>query len=154
MIPIFILVYIQFNNYVTQITRVFTHNIGGLSMALLNWETAISGLVDNRQPLCSKCGKRWVSDKTSKLCDECKKKKSPCFIASACYGDISAPEVEVLRQFRDDRLLPTRFGQLFVRLYYKLSPPFANWLSQHQRIAGFVKVRILNPIVWAIRSRN
>jgi len=82
------------------------------------------------------------------------KKTGPCFIATACYGGIYAPEVVALREFRDTRLLPTKIGHLFVNLYYKFSPPIANWLSRHQRIAGFVKIRILNPIVSVVRSRN
>lgn len=77
-----------------------------------------------------------------------------CFIASACYQNIDAPEVDLLRQFRDTKLLPTKIGHLFVNLYYRVSPPIAEWLSRHHRIAGFIKVRILNPIVWAIRSWN
>lgn len=57
--------------------------------------------------------------------------KKNCFIATAAFGDSEAPEVAALRRFRDERLLPCRMGSTFVRVYYRLSPPAANWLAAH-----------------------
>ena len=45
-------------------------------------------------------------------------KKKACFIATAVYGDINAPQVHTLRQFRDNVLLRSRFGTKAVQLYY------------------------------------
>lgn len=48
-----------------------------------------------------------------------------CFIATASYGSIMAPEVETFRRFRGEYLLKSDFGKTFVRTYYKYSPPMA-----------------------------
>ena len=48
-----------------------------------------------------------------------------CFIASAAY-DGESPEVTALCAFRDQRLMLSRAGRAFVRLYYVASPPIAN----------------------------
>jgi hypothetical protein len=53
-----------------------------------------------------------------------------CFIATAAFGDIDAPEVELLRELRDKFLLRTSLGRQFVRSYYQWSPPVAAWLKE------------------------
>jgi len=53
-----------------------------------------------------------------------------CFIATAAYGDVDAPEVEQLRRFRDRSLLTNPFGRGFVKAYYRISPPFARMIAR------------------------
>jgi len=53
-----------------------------------------------------------------------------CFIATAAYGDIDAPEVEQLREFRDNSLMTNSFGRSFVRAYYTVSPPIARLIAR------------------------
>ena len=48
-----------------------------------------------------------------------------CYIATAVYGSDDAPEVMVLRQYRDEALSKTYVGQLLIYAYYVFSPPFA-----------------------------
>ena len=50
-------------------------------------------------------------------------KKGDCFIATASYGSPFASEVMIFRQFRDEKLLPSKLGSAFVRVYYFVSPP-------------------------------
>lgn len=45
-----------------------------------------------------------------------------CFVATAAHGDLDAPEVVVLRAYRDARLLTNPAGRLFTRTYYLLGP--------------------------------
>ena len=44
--------------------------------------------------------------------------KEGCFIATAVYGDSNAPEVHVLRDFRDEILMNNFFGRKLVDVYY------------------------------------
>jgi hypothetical protein len=49
-------------------------------------------------------------------------KKNGCYLATAIYGSYDAPEVWVLRRFRDDVLNRTTLGKAFIRAYYVVSP--------------------------------
>lgn len=75
------------------------------------------------------------------------KTKSGCFIATACYGDYDSPEVVVLRQFRDQRLMNSFYGRAFVRLYYTISPPIAKQLERSEKWKRLVRVYFLAPLV-------
>jgi hypothetical protein len=76
-----------------------------------------------------------------------------CFIATACYGSLYAPEVAMLRQFRDQKLLANRIGRFFVRMYYFLSPPVARYLSNHELAKWFVRNAFVSPLVSLIRRK-
>jgi len=65
--------------------------------------------------------------------------KNPCFIATAVYGDYYAPEVIALRRFRDESLNPYTAGRIFIKAYYRLSPPIAKFVSQHPLLASAIK---------------
>lgn len=45
-----------------------------------------------------------------------------CYIATYTYGNYNAPEVLILRKFRDEKLLNNFIGKLFVKIYYAISP--------------------------------
>lgn len=66
-------------------------------------------------------------------------KKGACYIATAVYGSYDAPEVLVLRQFRDNTLSATALGRLFIKVYYRLSPPIADRLKNAKHINRFVR---------------
>ncbi len=59
-----------------------------------------------------------VVHRSSPMYDKVEDKSSSCFIATAVYGDINAPEVQVLRRFRDNVLMETGLGRKIVDLYY------------------------------------
>lgn len=69
-----------------------------------------------------------------------------CFIATAVYGDTMAPEVVALRQFRDDTLQMYWLGKKFIKAYYKVSPPIADWLQTKPRLSHMVR-SLLNQLV-------
>lgn len=83
--------------------------------------------------------------------DACSAEKG-CFIATACYGSLYAPEVAVLRQFRDKHLKTNIAGRAFVRLYYFISPPIALYLSKHEGAKRIVRNTLIAPLVSVIRN--
>ena len=50
-----------------------------------------------------------------------------CFIATAVFG-ADAVETDILRRFRDERLLPYSAGRAFVTIYYRVSPSIAAFI--------------------------
>lgn len=75
-----------------------------------------------------------------------------CFIATACYGSALAPEVTLLRQFRDEWLRRHRAGRLFVRAYYVLSPPVAGYLRRHGTARRVVREAVVAPVVELVEA--
>ncbi len=85
------------------------------------------------------------------------KKAGMCFVATAACGDPFAPEVITLSAFRDEVLLRSRMGRLFVRLYYAVSPPIAAVISRSkvlQCIAMAVLVQPVARVATGLRLRN
>lgn len=76
-------------------------------------------------------------------------KDKRCFIATAAYGSYQAPYVTLLREFRDDYLLPHAFGTALVNFYYAVSPPLAQFIAQHESIKAMVRVLLLPCIALA-----
>lgn len=68
-----------------------------------------------------------------------------CFIATASYGHDSG-EVGLLCKFRDECLLTNPLGTAFVKAYYKLSPPIAEFISDSEPLKAAVRVA-LKPLV-------
>ena len=71
---------------------------------------------------------------------------SGCFIATAAYGSYMEPHVMTLRQFRDSYLLTNKLGSKIVEIYYKYSPPMADYIAQHGGLRSAVRVG-LAPLV-------
>jgi len=70
-----------------------------------------------------------------------------CFIATAAYGTDTARQLDILREFRDEVLLPNSLGAKFVSFYYRTSPPIADFISQHEVLRTAVRVGFVDPIV-------
>jgi len=71
---------------------------------------------------------------------------SGCFIATAAYGSLMEPHVQILRNFRDRFLSTNTPGKNFLNLYYKYSPPIADYIAQHDILRFIIRLSLL-PVV-------
>jgi hypothetical protein len=73
-----------------------------------------------------------------------------CIIATATYGSELAPEVQLLRGFRDNAIMQTHAGSNFMIAfndwYYSFSPPVANYIANHGPERTVMK-GVLYPLV-------
>jgi tetratricopeptide (TPR) repeat protein len=76
---------------------------------------------------------------------------SGCFVATACFGSYDAPEVLVLRQFREQRMSQTMLGRATIRFYYKIGPYGAKLIDHSSTLKALVRAIVLRPIVYALR---
>lgn len=73
-----------------------------------------------------------------------------CFIATAAYGSYLDPHVEVLRKFRDTNLITNAPGRAFVKVYYQLSPPIADFIKEHEALKTATRF-VLTPVVYGVK---
>jgi len=76
----------------------------------------------------------------------------PCFIATAAYGTPTAEQIDVLREFRDVVLLESTAGSRFVALYYRLSPPIADFIARSDLLRTLVRELLVDPVVWIVEA--
>jgi len=76
----------------------------------------------------------------------------PCFIATAAYGTPTAAQIDVLREFRDVVLLESTAGSQFVDLYYRFSPPIADFIAGNDILRTLVRELLVDPIVWIVEA--
>ena len=69
-----------------------------------------------------------------------------CFIATAAYGYYSAPQVQLLRDFRDRFLMTNAPGRVFVAWYYRYGPYGAAFIIAHPWCKPMVRLLLL-PLV-------
>lgn len=81
-----------------------------------------------------------------------KSSNSGCFIATAVYGNYDAPEVKILREFRDSFLSKYKLGQLFIKEYYNYSPPIASVIKKNYFLIIASKHLLIIPVtkIWLI----
>jgi tetratricopeptide (TPR) repeat protein len=75
---------------------------------------------------------------------------SGCFVATVCFGSFDAPEVRLLRGYRDTYLAGSKLGRLCTAVYYKIGPSAAAMLERYQWLRRPVRKMILQPLVCAV----
>ena len=105
---------------------------------------------------CVTCG-QFVCSTCAKLKDDkvyCPKHepKGLCFIATAAYGTSMAPELDILRTFRDRDLEPNSIGKRLASLYYIASPPIADVIAHSESMRALVRLT-LKPIIRKLKLK-
>ena len=89
---------------------------------------------------CTMCEEKYGYGKSQKNNSGC------CYIATICYGGYDSEQVILFRKFRDEFLSKTIFGIIFLKIYYKSSYIFNDFLIKNNRINSLIKHNILEPI--------
>lgn len=79
-----------------------------------------------------------------------------CVVATAAHGDYHAPEVRILRGFRDQYLLPHAPGRALVRGYYEHGEPLAVWIAERPwaRKATRAALSVPTAFAWTLTEWN
>lgn len=94
----------------------------------------------------------FIAEYYTKTFSEPQNKYSACYIATAVYGSYEAPQVIVLRRFRDFYLHKRKWGRKFIELYYKMSPSFVNKFKHNTLINRVVKI-VLDIFVYIFKRK-
>ncbi len=80
-----------------------------------------------------------------------------CLIATATFGSELSPQVQQLRELRDNTLLKTESGSTFItgfnEFYYSFSPTIADWERQNPVFKEAVKITI-TPLITSLSILN
>jgi hypothetical protein len=82
------------------------------------------------------------------------KVSSPCCTATAAYGTPMARELGILRQFRDEYLLINPVGKTLVDLYYGVSPPIAEFITEHPGLKPIVRAGLAPAVAMSAVAVN
>jgi len=89
--------------------------------------------------------------------DSSMKEEGGCLIATATFGSEMAPQVQQLRELRDNSLLSTQSGTAFMagfnQLYYSFSPTIADLEREHPAFREVVKLAI-TPMISSLSILN
>ena len=69
---------------------------------------------------------------------------SNCFIVTTTMGDINHPIVIDFRRYRDEVLLNTYFGSVFINLYYKVGPVLSKVIKTNSFLFSISKKMVLS----------
>ena len=83
--------------------------------------------------------------------------KSGCLIATAAFGSELAPQVQMLRETRDNVVMQTQSGTAFMTafnsVYYSFAPTVAGWEEQNPVFKEIVKTAI-TPLITTLSILN
>jgi len=94
-----------------------------------------------------------VVEKGDKVTQVAKEKKGGCLIATAAFGSEMAPQVQFLREIRDNTVLQTESGSAFMtgfnQFYYSFSPAIADYERENPAFKEAVKIT-LTPLLTSL----
>ena len=116
-----------------------------------NYQVVVSTVVDN-VPVINTITFE-VVEKGDKITQVAKEKKGGCLIATATFGSEMAPQVQLLREIRDNTVLQTESGSAFMtgfnQFYYSFSPAIADYERENPAFKEAVKL-MLTPLLTSL----
>ena len=92
-------------------------------------------------------------DKVTQVQQPTKEKKGGCLIATAAFGSEMAPQVQFLREIRDNTVLQTESGSAFMtgfnQFYYSFSPAVSDYERENPTFKEAVKIT-LTPLLTSL----
>ena len=94
-----------------------------------------------------------VVEKGDMITQQTRDKKGGCLIATATFGSEMAPQVQFLREIRDNTVLQTESGSAFMtgfnQFYYSFSPAIADYERENPAFKEAVKIA-LTPLLTSL----
>lgn len=78
--------------------------------------------------------------------------QSGCFIATAAYGTPYANEINIIRYWRDNKLCHSTLGKFFIKVYYRISPTVADYISKSE-FKKLITRKILKPLILILKKK-
>jgi len=98
-----------------------------------------------------------IEDKANEVISQIPSSGGGCLIATATYGSELAPQVQQLRELRDNSLLQTESGTSFMNtfndVYYSFSPIIADYERENPAFKELVKITI-TPMISSLSILN
>ena len=108
-----------------------------------------SGTITGNELLGSECSEIKTEENTSNI-EKPDTTGGGCLIATATYGSEMAPQVQFLREIRDNAVLSTESGAAFMtgfnQLYYSFSPVIADYERENPLFQETVRI-VLTPMI-------
>jgi hypothetical protein len=121
-----------------------------------NQELVNGVCMDKEPPPPPTCGTGTHLEDGKCVPDE-KEKGGGCLIATAAFGSELAPQVQMLREIRDNTVLSTSSGMAFMtgfnEFYYSFSPTIADWERENPTFQEAVRITI-TPLLTSLSILN
>jgi len=119
-----------------------------------NYQVVVSAIIDNMPVITTTTfevvGKGEGVTQEDRVAEE---KKGGCLIATAAFGSEMAPQVQLLREIRDNTVLQTESGSAFMtgfnQFYYSFSPAIADYERENPAFKEAVKL-MLTPLLTSL----
>ena len=141
-------------NFYNQMTTIYQKVYGVDVSEKLNLaiDDEINNMENLREPTIPS-----FSNSDSEKSNEYKNSGGGCLIATATFGSELAPQVQQLRELRDNFLLQTASGTSFMtgfnQFYYSFSPTIADWERENPAFKEMVKIT-LTPMISSLSILN
>ena len=119
--------------------------------ALGDWEVIVNTVVDGAPIIATTMFE--VVGEGDKITQTEQPKGGGCLIATAAFGSEMAPQVQFLRELRDNTVLQTESGSAFMtgfnQFYYSFSPAIADYERENPAFKEAVKIT-LTPLLTSL----